>query len=340
MLRAIILSLVLFIAFGTIAEMATENTEATSVIQKKRKYKKKQRAKRYRKYRSTRSRKSRKSSRKRVAKRYKKSSRRRVARKYRQPKRRKSVRRYKKRTTRYRKTRRYTAKRKVVRKKRARKYSKKWWASYRTKKARQKAIAKRKRSMRLRRIRLAKRKRATRSRTARRNSSYQRNVAAKKQSPNKADANNNALAGWVQNEATDKQLSFEVDGGNGSAALTVLGPASGASTSGWRNDTVGGVSTTVLRRTVIDQMMRENGWVENDFQKEIAGKKVYVVVAKSPDVGNRVQSRTFYFTEANGRIYSLATKANKEETEKIVKQSEKVIESLQEKSSRPQQAKN
>ncbi len=34
-------------------------------------------------------------------------------------------------------------------------------------------------------------------------------------------------------------------------------------------------------------MIQENGWVENDFQKEIGGKKVYVVVAKAPDTNNR-----------------------------------------------------
>lgn len=36
---------------------------------------------------------------------------------------------------------------------------------------------------------------------------------------------------------------------------------------------VGGVPTTQLRRDVIDRMVKENGWVVNDYQKEIAGQK-------------------------------------------------------------------
>jgi hypothetical protein len=96
-----------------------------------------------------------------------------------------------------------------------------------------------------------------------------------------------------------------------------------------RNRMVGGVPTSSLRREVINRMIRENGWVVNDFQKEIGGKNVYVVVAQSQVTGGRVNSRMFYFTEVNGRIYSVATNSPAEAAERIANESEKVLFSLQ-----------
>ena len=72
-----------------------------------------------------------------------------------------------------------------------------------------------------------------------------------------------------------------------------------------------------------------NGWVVNDFQKEIGGKNVYVVVAQSQANGGRVNSRMFYFTEVDGRIYSVATNSQAEAAERVADESEKVIFSLQ-----------
>ncbi len=206
-------------------------------------------------------------------------------------------------------------------------------------------IARRKRALRLRRIRLAKSRKA-----------------AKKNSPKQSllDANKSVLvqnnqtavlpfsqivpSGWVYDKANRNEFSFKVSGDNGeeigSASLTVVTDALKRTVPLGRTKTIGGVSTTVLRRTVIDRMIRENGWVENDFHKNIGGKKVYVVVAKSTDVNNQVLSRTFYFAEVNGRIYNLATKARKENSDRLVKQSEKIMESLQNPNPRVQQAKN
>lgn len=333
MLRAIILSLVLFLALGTIIPMATDYAEAASIIQKERKVKKKTRAIKYRNYRS-----------KRQSKRYKKPRK-----KYRSSKARyQKVRRLSKRKPRVRRNkrvRRYSAKKPAVKRKvRVRKYSKKWWRSYRARKARNNAIARRKKALRLNRIRLAKQKRAAKSRTTSNTANLNVSPIINESGAMVLPSGTPMPMGWVQNQATSNVVQFNVDGSNGAqigtASLTVVGPAVGESVTEWRNNTVGGVSTTTLRRTVIDRMIRENGWVENDFEKEIGGKKVYVVVAKSPDASNSVQSQTFYFTEANGRIYSLATKATKEESEKIVKQSEKVIASLQNGKVPVQQAKN
>ena len=45
--------------------------------------------------------------------------------------------------------------------------------------------------------------------------------------------------------------------------------------------------------------------------------------------GGRLQSRMFYFTEADGRIYSVATNSATEAADRIAEESEKVIFSLQ-----------
>ena len=89
-----------------------------------------------------------------------------------------------------------------------------------------------------------------------------------------------------------------------------------------------GVATTSLRREVINKMIQENGWVVNDYQKEIGGRAVYVVVAQSQGKGGKVQSRMFYFTEVDGRIYNVATNSPVEASERLAEESEKVINSL------------
>lgn len=75
-------------------------------------------------------------------------------------------------------------------------------------------------------------------------------------------------------------------------------------------------------------MIRENGWVVNDYQKDIAGQNVYVVVAQSQSKNGGVQSRMFYFTEVDGKVYSVATNSPVREQERLAEESEKVINSL------------
>ena len=78
-------------------------------------------------------------------------------------------------------------------------------------------------------------------------------------------------------------------------------------------------------------MIRENGWVVNDYQKDIAGQPVYVVVAQSQAKGGQLQSRMFYFTEVDGRIYSVTTNSPVDQSERLAEESEKVINSLKSK---------
>ncbi|MGH9818865.1 MAG: hypothetical protein ACRD43_01750, partial [Pyrinomonadaceae bacterium] len=141
-----------------------------------------------------------------------------------------------------------------------------------------------------------------------------------------------APQGWKRSSASGGELQFRVDNSSGaqigSAAISVVGPAMGETADRGRSHYLGGVPTTSLRREVINRMIRENGWVVNDFQKEVGGKSVYVVVAQSQANGGRLQSRTFYFTEADGRIYSVATNSGSDDAQRLAEESEKVINSL------------
>ena len=76
-------------------------------------------------------------------------------------------------------------------------------------------------------------------------------------------------------------------------------------------------------------MIQENGWVVNDYQKVIGGREVYVVVAQSQTKSGKVESRMFYFTEVDGRIYNVATNSPVEQAERLAEESEKVLDSLQ-----------
>ena len=211
--------------------------------------------------------------------------------------------------------------------KKYKKYSKRWWRQYRARMKRKRALQARRRSMRLRQLRLA-RLHKNRNRPA-------KPVVAGKAKPATAESSvamlpsgQAAPTGWKRSASTNSEVSFSVDNGNGSAAISIVGPATGETVDSGRNRAVGGVPTNALRREVINRMIRENGWVVNDYQKSIGGRSVYVVVAQSQN-GGRVQSRMFYFTEADGRIYSVATNSATDAADRIAEESEKVIFSLQ-----------
>lgn len=207
---------------------------------------------------------------------------------------------------------------KAKRHKRYKKYSKQWWRQYRARQKKRRALHARNRAIRLRQLRLA---RATGSNSV---------VVAKAKAASKTATPNNT---WKPNQNSPSELQFRVDDSAGSqvgsASISVVGPAVGDSMSSGTKKSVGGVSTGALRRDVINQMIRENGWVVNDYQKEIGGRTVYVVVAQSQSKAGNVQSRMFYFTEVDGRIYNVATNSAVDQQERLAEESEKVLDSLQ-----------
>jgi len=96
-----------------------------------------------------------------------------------------------------------------------------------------------------------------------------------------------------------------------------------------RKQMLGGVSFAELRRIVIDKMIIAGGWVNNDYEREVAGHRVFIVTAQTPADG-RTSDRVWnsYFTEVNGRIYSLTTQASMQSSERMAAEAEKFIASL------------
>lgn len=215
------------------------------------------------------------------------------------------------------------------------KYSKGWWRQYRARMKRKRALQAHKRSLRLRQIRLAKARAANGANPA--SSPVSRTTSAKTKTPDASaptvlPSGDPAPSGWKAAQSSPSELQFRVDNSAGdqvgSASISVVGPAVGQPGDSPKNKSVGGVATSSLRREVIDRMIRENGWVVNDYQKNIAGQPVYVVVAQSQAKNGALQSRMFYFTEVDGHIYSVATNSPVQESERLAEESEKVINSL------------
>ena len=223
---------------------------------------------------------------------------------------------------------------KRYKKKKYRKYSKAWWRQYRAQQRRKRATQARRRALRLQQLRLARQNAAAKQK----NVTSANTTAVAQKGKAMLPSGEPAPAGWQQDSLSGNEVQFSVDGGRGTAAISVVGPATGETVATGRHQTVGGVPTSALRREVINRMIRENGWVVNDYTKEIGNKKVYVVVAQSQG-GGRLNSRMFYFTEVAGRIYSVATNTGVDSADRIAEESEKVINSLQPRT-RVQQAKS
>ena len=128
-------------------------------------------------------------------------------------------------------------------------------------------------------------------------------------------------------------MRFKVNAPDGRTAGTaIIAPVtlSNAETAAVSNrtKTLGGIPFAVLRRTVIDRMVVEGGWVVNDMERELNGRRVYVVVAQSGSGGTARQSWTFYFTEMNGRVYNLSITAPVEFAEPLAADAERILASL------------
>lgn len=227
------------------------------------------------------------------------------------------------------------------------KYSKQWRRAYYRRQQRNRALAAHRRAARLRRVFLANTKNV--NVLSKTNPLFTANASRKLTAqdllPALLPSGAAAPTGWKRSLAATgaaDELQFRVDdeGGSeiGSASISVVGAATGADSDAGRVKTVGGIWINSLRRTVIDRMVKEEGWVVNDYQKEIGGRKVFVVAAQSPGANGRIQSHLFYFTEAGGRIYSVSTRTVNGSSPRIEQQSELVINSLQRRSVTTQEA--
>lgn len=204
-------------------------------------------------------------------------------------------------------------------KKKLRKYSKAWWRWYHREKRRKRALLARKRALRAKQILLARQK-----------VNQTKPIESVKKIISPIVSTKETSKTFQTRQSKQNNLQFPVNDNNGKSLgtvqLSIVGQATAEVANGLPK--IGGVSTASLRRNVVDKMAKEEGWVVNDYQKIVNGKKVYVVVAQT-SVKGVVQSRLFYFTEVDGKIYSLATISPNESQEKIALESEKVIHSLQ-----------
>lgn len=146
------------------------------------------------------------------------------------------------------------------------------------------------------------------------------------------------------------EMRFRMTGADGkqigAAAFAPFGVAisgADANASGrnrWKQ--IGGVPVATLRRTVIDKMFAEGGWVTNDVQKEIGGRRLFIVFANKGDAttaaGVAAHTLAYYFIELDGRIYSLVTNAPVESASTVATDAEQFVANLRTPAPKPQTA--
>jgi hypothetical protein len=140
--------------------------------------------------------------------------------------------------------------------------------------------------------------------------------------------------GWSAGSITKGASSFRIAPPNGmpeaqaTFAVVAIAPANVDQVIGReQRRMLGGVPFADLRRSVIDRMISTGGWVVNDRQREIGGHRVFEVIAQTPATsdGKPEQLWNYYFTEINGRVYSLTTRTTGGLTQKIAGDAEKFI---------------
>lgn len=90
-----------------------------------------------------------------------------------------------------------------------------------------------------------------------------------------------------------------------------------------------GVAFSDLRRIVIDKMINAGGWVINDYERQVNGARVFVVIAQTPSDGRSPEkSWNFYFAEVDGKIYSLTLNTPLQFSSSLAGEGEKFISSL------------
>ena len=141
--------------------------------------------------------------------------------------------------------------------------------------------------------------------------------------------------GWSAAQTAKGASNFRIGAANGTpeaqAALSVVAVAPPAAANRApafaQRKSVGSLSVTDLRRSVIDRMIGAGGWVVNDRQREIGGHRVFEVIAQTPATsdGKPEQVWNFYFTEIDGRVYSLTTRTASGATNKVAADAEKFL---------------
>ena len=146
-------------------------------------------------------------------------------------------------------------------------------------------------------------------------------------------------AGWdkpvVANNGEIRFKSESVAPAPSQATLAVVArsrPNPGYLTQREERSMLAGVSFSDLRRTVIDKMINAGGWVINDYQRQVNGARVFVVIAQTPADGRSPEKAwNFYFAEIDGKIYSLSLNTPVQYSDRLAVEGEKFLSSLREK---------
>lgn len=143
-------------------------------------------------------------------------------------------------------------------------------------------------------------------------------------------------AGWNSASlANGNELKFRTEGsatipGQGTLAVVARSrPNPAYMTQREQRTMLSGVSFSDLRRIAIDKMINSGGWVINDYERQVNGARVFVVIAQTPSDGRSPEKAwNFYFAEVDGKIYSLTLNTPVEFSGKLAAEGEKFISSL------------
>ncbi len=141
--------------------------------------------------------------------------------------------------------------------------------------------------------------------------------------------------GWTASATSHSEVKFKTGSSTAvpsQASLSVVArsrPNPGYLTHREQSRMLAGVAFSDLRRIVIDKMINAGGWVTNDFERQVNGARVFVVIARTPADGRSPEKAwNFYFAEADGKIYSLTLNSPVEFGDRLPLEGEKFLNSF------------
>lgn len=142
--------------------------------------------------------------------------------------------------------------------------------------------------------------------------------------------------GWsASNVAANGELRFKKDRNTdvpSQASLTVVArsrPTPAFLTQREQARLLAGVAFSDLRRIVIDKMINSGGWVVNDYERQVNGARVFVVIAHTPgDERAPEKAWQFYFAEVDGKIYSLTLNSPTQFSDRLAGEGERFLNSF------------
>lgn len=141
-------------------------------------------------------------------------------------------------------------------------------------------------------------------------------------------------AGWTAAAVNKSEVKFRTTNSTApsQASLTVVArsrPNPTYLTYREQSRMLAGVAFSDLRRIVIDKMINAGGWVINDYERQVNGARVFVVIARTPSSGRSPEkSWNFYFAEVDGKIYSLTLNTPLEFSDRLAAEGEKFLGSF------------